>query len=149
VRSTRAAEAVAGLGRWADIAQQHFMKNTRNPVGWFEIYVQNMKRAQSFYEKTFQVKLAPLPSPGMEMLAFPGGPEGYGCPGALVKMEGKDSGGGGTVVYFSCEDCAVESERAAKDGGEIFKEKFSIGEYGFIALVVDTEGNMIGLHSMR
>ena len=124
------------------------MKNTRNPVGWFEIYVQDLKRAQSFYEKTFQVELAPLPSPGITMLAFPGGPEAYGCPGALVEMEGKDSGGGGTLVYFSCEDCAVEAARAAQSGGEVSKAKFSIGEYGFIALVTDTEGNMIGLHSM-
>jgi len=125
------------------------MKNTRNPVGWFEIYVQNMRRAKSFYEKTFKVKLAPLPSPIIKMLAFPGGPDGYGCPGALVKMKGKDSGGGGTLVYFSCADCAAESARAAKHGGEVFKEKFSIGEYGFIALVMDTEGNLIGLHSMK
>jgi predicted enzyme related to lactoylglutathione lyase len=127
------------------------MKNQRNPVGWFELYVQNMKRAQSFYEKTFQIKLAPLPSPiiKVKMLAFRGGPDGYGCPGALVKMEGKDSGGGGTIVYFSCQDCAVEAARAVKNGGEVFKDKFSIGEYGFIALVVDTEGNMIGLHSIK
>ena len=125
------------------------MKHTRNPVGWFEIYVQHLKRAQSFYEKTLQVKLAPLPSPIIKMLAFPGGLEGYGCPGALVKMDGKDSGGGGTIVYFSCEDCAVEAARAAKHGGKVFKEKFSIGEYGFIALVVDTEGNMFGLHSLK
>jgi predicted enzyme related to lactoylglutathione lyase len=72
-----------------------------------------------------------------------------GCAGALVKMEGKDSGGGGTIVYFSCVDCAVEAARAAKYGGEVFKEKFSIGKYGFIALVTDTEGNMIGLHSLK
>jgi predicted enzyme related to lactoylglutathione lyase len=83
------------------------------------------------------------------MLAFPMNPELPGCPGALVKMEGKDSGGGGTIIYFSCDDCAVEASRAAKNGGEIFKEKFSIGEYGFIALVSDTEGNLFGLHSMK
>jgi predicted enzyme related to lactoylglutathione lyase len=51
-------------------------------------------------------------------------------------------------VYFSCEDCAVEAARATANGGSIFKEKMSIGEHGFIALVFDTEGNMIGLHSM-
>ena len=122
---------------------------SRNPVGWFEIYVQNTERARSFYEKTFQVKLNPMSNPVIEMLAFPGGPDVYGCPGALVHMEGKDSGGGGTLVYFTCEDCAVESARVVKNGGEVFKEKFSIGEYGFIALINDTEGNMIGLHSMK
>ena len=69
--------------------------------------------------------------------------------GALVKMEGKDSGAGGTIIYFSCADCAVEAGRAAQHGGKVVKEKFSIGQYGFIAFVEDTEGNMIGLHSIR
>lgn len=36
-----------------------------------------------------------------------------------------------------------------KAGGRIEREKFSIGEYGFIALAIDTEGNMFGLHSMQ
>jgi hypothetical protein len=125
------------------------MKTKRNPAGWFELYVQNMKRARAFYEKTFQVKLAVLGSPGMDMLAFPGGPERAGCTGALVKMKGKGSGGGGTIVYFSCADCGVVAARAAKNRGKIFKPKMSIGEYGFIALVLDTEGNMIGLHSLK
>ncbi|MEQ1843817.1 MAG: VOC family protein, partial [Verrucomicrobiales bacterium] len=71
----------------------------------------------------------------------------YGSPGALIRMEGCPSGPGGTLVYFSCEDCAVESARAAASGGNIFKERFSIGPYGFMALVHDTEGNLIGLHS--
>lgn len=125
------------------------MSTPRNPVGWFELYVQDLKRAQAFYEATFKVALQALPNAPVEMLVFPGGPEGYGCPGALVKMEGKDSGGGGTIVYFSCADCAVEAGRAAGNGGEIVKEKFSIGDYGFIVLLRDTEGNMIGLHSME
>ena len=54
----------------------------------------------------------------------------------------------GTLVYFACEDCAVEAARADENGGSIFIEKMSIGEHGFISLVYDTEGNMIGLHSM-
>jgi predicted enzyme related to lactoylglutathione lyase len=63
-------------------------------------------------------------------------------------MEGKSSGGGGTLVYFPCEDCAVTAHRVVKNGGSIMREKFAIGPYGFISLVVDTEGNVIGLHSM-
>ena len=55
--------------------------------------------------------------------------------------------GGSTLVYFACEDCAVEAPRAAAYGGQLFKPKMPIGEHGFIAMVVDTEGNMIGLHS--
>jgi len=64
-------------------------------------------------------------------------------------MEGCKAGGNSTIVYFSCVDCAVEAGRAAANGGRIFKDKFSIGQYGYIALVEDTEGNVIGLHSMQ
>jgi len=124
-----------------------------NPIAWFEIYVQDMPRAKAFYEAVFQGELTPLTNPstdsfpGMEMWSFPSDMTGYGATGALVKMPGCPSGGS-TLVYFSCEDCAVEAERAAAHGGQIFKPKMSIGEHGFIALVQDTEGNMIGLHSM-
>lgn len=125
-----------------------------NPVGWFEIYVQDMSRAKAFYEAVFQGVLEELknPDPGrfpdMEMWAFPMSMEGSGAAGALVRIPGCVSGGS-TLVYFSCEDCSVEAGRAALHGGKIFKAKMSIGEHGFIAMVVDTEGNMIGLHSLR
>lgn len=119
-----------------------------NPVGWFELYVQDMARAKAFYESVFQLTLAPLESPDLEMWAFPMEMERYGCPGALVKMEGKSSGVGGTIIYFSCSDCAVEAAAAVAAGGVLHASKFSIGPYGHIALVIDTEGNMFGLHSM-
>jgi predicted enzyme related to lactoylglutathione lyase len=64
-------------------------------------------------------------------------------------MAGFPSGGNSTLVYFTCSDCATEAQRAAASGGEIFKDKFPIGQHGFIALVTDTEGNMIGLHSLQ
>src|ERR1043166_411129 len=123
--------------------------NERNIVGWFEIYVQNMDRAKAFYEAVFNVKLQELPSPIIQMWAFPMRHGAAGCPGALVHMPGVESKMGGTIVYFTCDDCAVESERAAKNGGKVHKPKFSIGDYGFISLVYDCEGNMIGLHSMK
>lgn len=120
-----------------------------NPVGWFEIYVQNMQRAKTFYEAVFSVRLTQLEFPGMEMWVFPMDENGTGASGSLVAMEGVPSGNNSVMVYFSCADCAVEAARARDNGGAIFKEKFSIGPHGFIALVLDTEGNMIGLHSMQ
>lgn len=124
-----------------------------NPISWFEIYVQDMHRAKAFYETVFDCKLEELKGPKDgdigEMWSFPSGMETYGAGGALVKMQGVPSGPGGTLVYFACEDCAVQAKRAAENGGKIFKDKFSIGEYGQIALVHDCEGNMIGLHSMQ
>ena len=73
---------------------------------------------------------------------------GAGASGALVKMPDMPSGGNSTLVYFSCADCSTEAGRVPEAGGRIQKEKFSIGEHGFIVLAFDTEGNMFGLHSI-
>lgn len=124
--------------------------NNHNPVGWFEIYVQDMPRAKAFYESVFQQKLERLNTPPeVELWSFPIAKDRPGVSGALVKMEGVPSGGSSTLVYFICADCTVEMERAKAAGGRVHREKMSIGEYGFIALVVDTEGNLFGLHSMQ
>ncbi|MDQ3011719.1 MAG: VOC family protein [Acidobacteriota bacterium] len=120
-----------------------------NPAVWFEIYVQDMERAKKFYESVLHAKLEKLNSPESEIWAFPMDMESPGASGALVKMEGFPSGGNSTLIYFSCTDCAVEADRAASSGGRIHREKMSIGEYGFIALALDTEGNMFGLHSLQ
>lgn len=124
-----------------------------NSVVWFEIYVQDLERARRFYETMLDVKLEPLKSPdpsdGFEMLMFPGDPERPGSGGALAKMEGVASGGNSTLVYFACEDCAVEAGRIEAAGGRVHRPKMSIGEYGHIVLALDTEGNMFGLHSMK
>ena len=125
-----------------------------NPVGWFEIYVQDMNRAKAFYEAVFGRTLAQLPAPagtppGFELWAFPMEKDGMGISGALVKMPDFDSGKNSVLVYFVCADCAVEAEKVKRAGGRIEKPKFSIGQFGYIALAVDSEGNMIGLHSMQ
>ena len=120
-----------------------------NPVGWFEIYVQDTSRAKLFYETVLQTKLERLPSQDIEMWAFPNQGGGVGAGGALVKMNGFPSGGNSTLVYFTCDDCAVEESHVETSGGKIQKAKVPIGEYGFISLAIDTEGNMFGLHSMR
>lgn len=123
---------------------------TRNPVGWFEIYVQDMERAKRFYEAVLRITLQKLESPGPhEMWAFPMGMDAPGAAGALIRMPGVPSGGGGTMVYFSCADCAQEAARVLQAGGRVENPKTSIGEYGFIAHASDTEGNMFGLHSMQ
>lgn len=136
----------------------------RNPVGWFEIYVEDMERAKKFYETVLAINMQPLPSPDapdvppVDMVAFPmpamsANPEDEctaelpGACGALAKMEGFAPGVGGTLVYFSCQDCATEESRVTAAGGTIIQSKFSIGEYGCIAMAQDTEGNIIGLHS--
>lgn len=125
------------------------MSKYRNPVGWFEIHVQDMERAKAFYQNTFQVTLEHLDFPEYEMWMFPMHWEAPGAGGALCKMESKDSGAQGTIIYFSCADCAVEADRALQSGGQIVQAKRSIGPYGCIAIIHDTEGNLIGLHSTQ
>jgi predicted enzyme related to lactoylglutathione lyase len=120
-----------------------------NPVGWFEIYVEDMARAKKFYGAVFETQFERLNSGDIEMWAFPNNMERYGAGGALVKVQGMSPGGNSIMLYFSCDDCAVEAARAAEHGGKLIREKLSIGEYGFIALIQDSEGNMIGLHSMQ
>lgn len=124
-----------------------------NPVVWFEIYVNDIERAKIFYGAVFGTQFAKLEAPGqppgMEMWAFPMQQNGMGIGGALVKMPGLEAGGHNVLVYFECADCAVEAAKAAKSGGSLVKEKTSIGPHGFFALVTDSEGNMIGLHSMQ
>jgi predicted enzyme related to lactoylglutathione lyase len=128
------------------------MSEQYNPVGWFEIYVQDLERAKKFYETVLEVTLTPMDDPTggqmLEMLGFPMHMGSPGSTGALVRMPGKDSGGGGTIIYFNTQDCAVAAERAAGAGGQAETGKMSIGQYGWIAFVIDTEGNRIGLHSM-
>jgi uncharacterized protein len=126
----------------------------QNPVYWFEIYVDDMKRAQKFYETVLDIKLTQLLTPdtideSLIMMSFPSNQTGPGASGALVKMEGFNAGGNSTIIYFGSEDCAVEESRIEAAGGKIFKSKFSIAEYGFIALCYDTENNMFGIYSMK
>jgi len=110
-----------------------------NPVGWFEIYVQDIDRAKKFYESVFQVQLERLNSPAemnIELWSFPMVKESMGAPGALVRMKEGPSGGNSVLVYFTCADCAIEAARAAASGGQIARKKMSIGEYGFMALLL-------------
>ena len=123
-----------------------------NPVVWFEIYVQDIARATKFYESVLDTKLEMLGDPtdsSAQMMAFPMGMDHAGAAGTLVQMDGFASGGNSTLVYFGCADCAVEAARVAPAGGRVEREKTSLGEYGFMVLVVDTEGNMFGLHSTK
>lgn len=120
-----------------------------NAVGWFEIYVQDGPRAKAFYEGVFSVKLEKLPIPDLEMWTFPMDANGKGSSGALVHTAGCPSGGNSVLVYFSSEDCAIEEGKVASFGGRVHRGKLSIGEYGFITLAFDTEGNMFGIHSLK
>jgi uncharacterized protein len=108
-----------------------------------------MERAKKFYQSVFNVTLNRLNSPDLEMWGFPSDLNQFGTSGSLIKVRGFPSGGNSTIIYFSTKECSAELSRVEKNGGKILKEKMDIGEYGFIALAYDTEGNMFGLHSME
>jgi len=126
------------------------MNAAANPVGWFEIYVSDMARARAFYTAVFGRELTSLPEigEGGEMYAFSWVEGGAGAAGALVRHPLACPGKGGTMVYFSCQDVTNEANRAAQVGGKVIQPKMPIGQYGHIALIEDSEGNLVGLHSM-
>ncbi len=126
----------------------------KNAVNWFEIYVSDFNRAMKFYTEVFKYKLTELPMgndnhPEMKYAIFNGHANGEGSDGALVKINQVQPGGGGTLVYFNTEEINDELSRVQEAGGKIIRSKQNIGDYGFIALVEDSEGNLIGMHSQK
>jgi predicted enzyme related to lactoylglutathione lyase len=83
----------------------------------------------------------------MQMLTFPWVENSVNASGALVKMENMPPGAGGTLAYFACADCGIEESRVEAAGGKVLQAKMSLGEHGFCSILMDTEGNTIGLHS--
>ena len=129
------------------------MEQKHNIVCWFEIYVNDMERAKSFYSKVLDVELSDASEmegmPDMKMAFFPWVENAPNANGALVKMKDMPVGAGGTMVYFQCENCSVEESRVERAGGKVIQPKMPIGEHGFCSMCMDTEGNMFGLHSMK
>ena len=126
----------------------------RNTIGWFDIYVQDMDRAVEFYESVLGNKMQRLEDPtgSSQMMAFPADENSmqrYGALGALVKMDGVQPGAGGTLVYFQSEDCSPEEARVVAAGGQVIRPKFSIGDFGWVTLCQDTEGNHFGINSLK
>jgi uncharacterized protein len=124
------------------------MKN-ENPVGWFDIHVSNMERAKKFYETVFNLQLIDLPIEWGKQSLFPSNYEGFNISGALVENKDMIAGGNNTVVYFVTDECITEEAKVENAGGKIVRSKMAIGEFGFVSIIIDTEGNTIGLHSRK
>jgi predicted enzyme related to lactoylglutathione lyase len=125
--------------------QETIVGKIYNAIGWFELYVNDLARARAFYTAVFNREMQDLPMPegDMQMCTFTSLDDAPGAAGALVKSPRMGPGIGGTLVYFSCADCAQTA------AGKVMQPKTSIGQYGFITLVQDTEGNLIDLHSLK
>lgn len=121
-------------------------------VTWFEIPVNDLERAKTFYETVFQIKIEVHDFGGTLMGWFPSDDESTGASGSLVQSpewyipNRKE----GVLIYFSCDDVQNELNRIEKAGCRILQPKTQISpEIGYMALFHDSEGNRIALHSKK
>lgn len=120
----------------------------RNFVGWFEIPVNDIHRASSFYEAVFDTTLTQMDLGKVKMASFQFVNGGYGAGGSLMQNEEHYTPSpNGVVIYFGTKDINKNLDAVRKNGGEVIQEKKAIGpDQGFNAVFLDTEGNRIALH---
>jgi uncharacterized protein len=119
----------------------------KNPVGYFEIPVNDLDRATSFYEKVFGYEFERTTVDGNETAWFPVQEDAPGISGALVKGESYTPTTQGSLVYFSTDNIDDALLKINSSGGKTLYPKTSIGELGWVAEFEDIEGNRIALHS--
>ena len=123
----------------------------KNAISWFEIPATDLNRAQKFYETIFGIALNPLDMPNIKMRIFPL-EDRMGVGGAIVDSGGfhKPSVTDGPLVYLNANpDVQQVLDKVEAAGGKIMVPKTEISpEYGCMAVMIDTEGNRIALHSI-
>jgi len=119
-----------------------------NPVQWLEIAATDLERAKKFYAKVFNLEFQLIEMPDTKMYMF-GASDKIGSSGCLVKSAENKPSTDGTIIYFASEDCAAEAGRVEKAGGKLIVPKTDIGEFGFFAQFIDSEGNRLGIHSQK
>ncbi len=124
----------------------------QHAISWFEIPTTDINRAQKFYEAIFSITMVPMDLPNIKMRMFPLDDMMTQVGGALVDSGGfhKASATYGPLVYLNGNpDVQIILDRVEAAGGKIMLPKTEISpEYGFMAVIYDTEGNRIGLHSI-
>jgi len=116
-------------------------------ISWFEIPVTNMDRAVRFYEALAGYALKREDFMGTPHAIFKAEGDDDGVHGALIQDAKRKPASSAGTVYLTTKDIEAALGRALETGGEVIQPKTSIGPMGFIALVQDTEGNLVGLHS--
>lgn len=124
----------------------------KSAISWFEIPATDLNRATKFYEIIFGVSLIPMDLPNIKMQMFPVEDQLTDIGGAIVDSGGfhKPSATDGPLIYLNGNpDVQQVLDKVEKAGGKITVPKTEISpEYGFMAVIIDTEGNRIGLHSV-
>lgn len=124
----------------------------QNAISWFEIPATDLERAQTFYETIMGIKMIPMDMPGFRMRMFPIDDPMSGIGGALVNSEEfyKSSSTDGTLIYLNGNpDVQNVLDKVEAAGGQIIVQKTEISpEYGYMAVIIDTEGNRVAFHSV-
>lgn len=121
----------------------------KNSLNWFEIPVSDFARAKKFYEAIFGVELQIMEAMGMTMAFLPADMEN-GVGGGIVYGEGYVPSTEGSLIYLNGgDDLNVPLAKVEAAGGTIVLPKTSIGENGFMAYFIDSEGNKVAFHSMQ
>ena len=125
------------------------MDNAANILNWFEISVNDMSRAKSFYQTVFSIELDQQEMMGMQMAMFPYNPMSGKVAGALVQSEMHKPSTDGAVIYLNGNpDLSVALGNVADAGGQEVMPKTHIDENtGYLAFLIDTEGKQVGLRS--
>lgn len=123
-----------------------------NPIGWVEIPVTDLDRAEQFYKNFFGVSCERQPElNGHIMSWFPMDMKGYGSAATLMYGPNYTPSKDGALIYFTAPEETIDAslEKASILGITILMPKVSIGEHGFMACIQDSEGNRIAIHSMK
>ena len=116
-----------------------------NRAVWFDIPVADLDRAAAFYRAMLKIDVQKQESDGFAF-CFLAHDEGNG--GCLVPGADEISSTGGILVYLNVDgrirDAVAQVEQR---GGKVTEPVHSIGPHGFRAVVLDSEGNRIALHS--
>jgi uncharacterized protein len=123
----------------------------KNAISWFEIPSTDLNRAQKFYETIFGISLTSMDLANIKMRMFPL-EDMMGVGGAIVDSGGfhKPSATDGPLIYLNANpDVQNVLDKVEAAGGQIMVPKTEISpDYGYMAVIVDTEGNRIGFHSI-
>ncbi len=127
------------------------MKTTENALNWFEIAVNDINRAQKFYEKIFDIEMKVSDFKDMKMAAFIADDMTGKVSGALVHSGMHKPSMDGAVIYLNGNpDLEIPLSKIEGAGGKIVMAKTFINDnVGYMALFIDTEGNRIALHSFK
>lgn len=116
-----------------------------NSLNWFELPTNDLDRGAAFYEKVLGVSLKREVFLEVPHAIFPA--EGKGVRGALVRSKTHTPATSGTVIYLHAADIDACLSRVKGAGGAVVTPKTSLGPQGFFAIIDDTEGNRVGLHT--